>query len=161
MLAAPFPLHAEGPGALEVREVAPGIFLHPGLQEDMTAQNFAGIANIGFVVGEKCVAIIDSGGTKLLGEALRQAVKRRTDKPICYVINSHVHPDHIFGNAAFKDGKPVFVGHHKLPAAMAARGQVYAMPSTGILAQRRRAARSCHLRCWSVTPSTWISADAP
>ena len=125
MLAAPFPLHAEGPGALEVREVAPGIFLHPGLQEDMTAQNFAGIANIGFVVGEKCVAIIDSGGTKLLGEALRQAVKRRTDKPICYVINSHVHPDHVFGNAAFKDGKPVFVGHHKLPAAMAARGQVY------------------------------------
>ena len=122
----PVPLRAAEPPALEVREVAPGIFLHPGLQEDMTAQNLAGIANIGFVVGEKCVAVIDSGGTRRLGEALQAAVRSRTDKPICYVINSHVHPDHVFGNAAFKDEKPVFVGHYKLPAAMAARGQVYA-----------------------------------
>ena len=122
----PVPLRAAEPPALEVREVAPGIFLHPGLQEDMTAQNLAGIANIGFVVGEKCVAVIDSGGTRRLGEALRAAVRSRTDKPICYVINSHVHPDHVFGNAAFKDEKPVFVGHYKLPPAMAARGHVYA-----------------------------------
>ena len=67
----------QAPARSEVREVAPGVFLHPGLQEDMTAQNFGGIANIGFVVGEKCVAMIDSGGTKLLGDALRQAVKRQ------------------------------------------------------------------------------------
>ena len=114
------------PAPLEVREIAPGVFLHPGVQEDMTPQNFGGIANIGFVVGEKCVAVIDSGGTKLLGDALRQAVKARTDKPVCYVINSHVHPDHIFGNAAFATEKPAFVGHHKLPGAMATRGTVYA-----------------------------------
>jgi quinoprotein relay system zinc metallohydrolase 2 len=121
----PSALAAAGPGPLDMREVAPGIFLHPGVQEDMTPQNFGGIANIGFVVGQKCVAVIDSGGTKLLGEALRRALRSRTDKPVCYVINSHVHPDHIFGNAAFKDEQPTFVGHHKLPAAMAARGRVY------------------------------------
>jgi len=117
---------ADGPALLEMREIAPGIFLHPGVQEDVTPQNFGGIANIGFVVGQKCVAVIDSGGTKLLGDALRRAVKAKTDKPICYVINSHVHPDHIFGNAAFVAEKPTFVGHHKLPAAMATRGPVYA-----------------------------------
>lgn len=116
---------ATAPAPLEMREIAPGVFLHPGVPEDVTPQNFGGIANIGFVVGEKCVAVIDSGGTKLLGDALRQAVKARTDKPICYVINSHVHPDHIFGNAAFASDQPGFVGHHKLPAAMATRGPVY------------------------------------
>jgi quinoprotein relay system zinc metallohydrolase 2 len=117
---------AEGPGPLAMREIAPGVFLHPGVQEDVTPQNFGGIANIGFVVGQKCVAVIDSGGTRLLGDALRQAVKSKTDKPVCYVINTHVHPDHIFGNAAFAADKPTYVGHHKLPAAMATRGPVYA-----------------------------------
>jgi quinoprotein relay system zinc metallohydrolase 2 len=119
------PVGAQAPGPLDMREVAPGIFLHPGVQEDVTPQNFGGIANVGFVVGEKCVAVMDTGGTKLLGEALRKALRSRTDKPICYVVNSHIHPDHIFGNAAFKADQPVFVGHHKLPAAMAARGRVY------------------------------------
>jgi quinoprotein relay system zinc metallohydrolase 2 len=109
-----------------MREIAPGVFLHPGVQEDVTPQNLGGIANIGFVVGDKCVAVIDSGGTKLLGEALRAAVQARTDKPVCYVVNTHVHPDHIFGNAAFAADQPTYVGHHKLPAAMATRGPVYA-----------------------------------
>jgi quinoprotein relay system zinc metallohydrolase 2 len=117
---------ATGPVPLEVREVAPGVFLHPGVQEDVTPQNLGGIANISFVVGERCVAVIDSGGTKRLGDALRQAVKTKTDKPVCYVVNTHVHPDHIFGNAAFAGDQPTYVGHHKLPAAMATRGPVYA-----------------------------------
>lgn len=119
-------LAAAGPAPLAMHEIAPGVFLHPGVQEDVTPQNFGGIANIGFVVGDKCVAVIDTGGTKLLGDALRQAVKSKTDKPVCYVINSHVHPDHIFGNAAFAPDRPTYVGHHKLPAAMATRGPVYA-----------------------------------
>ncbi len=116
---------AAAPAPLEMREVAPGVFLHPGVQQDVTPQNLGGIANIGFVVGEKCVAVIDSGGTRLLGDALRQALKAKTDKPVCYVINTHVHPDHIFGNAAFAADQPTYVGHHKLPAAMATRGPVY------------------------------------
>src|SRR5512147_1510268 len=83
-------LVAAGPPSLETREIAPGVFLHPGVQEDVTPQNLGGIANIGFVVGDKCVAVIDSGGSKLLGEALRAAVQARTDKPVCYVVNTHV-----------------------------------------------------------------------
>jgi quinoprotein relay system zinc metallohydrolase 2 len=122
----PAPLIAKDAPALEMREIAPGVFLHPGVQEDVTPQNLGGIANIGFVVGDRCVAVIDSGGTKLLGEALRQALRAKTDKPVCYVINTHVHPDHIFGNAAFAADQPTYVGHHKLPAAMATRGPVYA-----------------------------------
>jgi quinoprotein relay system zinc metallohydrolase 2 len=41
------------------------------------------------------------------------------------VINTHVHPDHVFGNAAFADDAPVFVGHARLADALRRRGPHY------------------------------------
>ena len=116
-----------GAGAepLPVKEIAAGIFVHFGRQEESSADNFGDIANIGFVVGGKCVAVIDTGGSIVVGERLRQAVRAATDKPVCYVINTHVHPDHIFGNGAFKTDHPIYVGHARLAAALAARGRNY------------------------------------
>jgi len=108
-----------------IREIAPGIYVHTGAQQESSPENLGDIANIGFIVGDKCVAVIDTGGSIVIGRKLRQAVLNTTRLPICYVINTHVHPDHIFGNAAFKADHPVFVGHYKLPAAMAARGSNY------------------------------------
>jgi quinoprotein relay system zinc metallohydrolase 2 len=120
-------LHAASAMAapLTMQEVAPGVFVHAGRHEESTPHNAGDIANIGFIVGAKCVAVIDSGGSLAVGQGLRQAVELRTTKPICYVINTHVHPDHIFGNAAFQTHRPVFVGHRRLAAAMAARGRSY------------------------------------
>lgn len=111
--------------ALPVKEVATGVYVHFGKHQFPDSKNHGEIANLGFIVGQKCVAVIDSGGNPEQGLALKQAVTETTQTPICYVINTHVHPDHIYGNSAFKAAGVKFVGHHKLAGAMAARGSYY------------------------------------
>jgi len=104
---------------------APGVYVHYGQQAEMTRANFGDVANLGFVVGARCVAVIDTGGTFAVGRALRLAIRRVAAVPICFVINTHVHPDHVFGNAAFADDHPEFIGHARLADALRGRGPNY------------------------------------
>lgn len=116
---------AAAASVLSITEVAPGVYVHFGANEVPDTRNHGAIANIGFIVGNRCIAVIDTGGNPEQGSALKKAIRHNSDKPICYVINTHVHPDHIYGNSAFKEPGVQFVGHEKLARAMAARGVFY------------------------------------
>lgn len=106
-------------------EVAPGVFVLTGLHEDATPRNANAIANTGFIVGDAAVAVIDPGGSLAHGRQLRAAIAAATTLPIRYVVFTHVHPDHILGAAAFTDAAPEFIGHARLPGALAQRGAFY------------------------------------
>src|SRR5689334_16155689 len=110
---------------LALVEVAPGIHVSQGAYEEVSPDNLGAIANIGCIVGTDSVAVIDSGGCLLWGERLRQAIRRVTDRPISHLIQTHMHPDHVFGAAAFVNDNPIILGHHNLPAALASRSDYY------------------------------------
>lgn len=100
-------------------EPSAGLFVHVGRQLALNVPGHDDIANIGFIVGRKCVAVIDTGGSMRIGRELRAAIAQHTALPVCYVINTHVHVDHVLGNAAFNSDRPSFVGHAALTQALA------------------------------------------
>lgn len=106
-------------------KISDSTYVRKGLHEVFTPQNFAAIANIGFIIGDKSVAVIDTGGSFCDGHRLYTALRAITDKPVSHVINTHTHPDHLFGNAAFINEKPEFIGHHNLTRALQDRGPIY------------------------------------
>ncbi len=109
----------------DVTEVAPGNYVHYGSFEERSPENLGDNANIGFIVGERCVLVVDAGGSLPVGRALRKAIRRLTQVPICHVVLTHVHPDHFFGAAAFLDDGAQFIAHRNYPRQIAARARPY------------------------------------
>jgi len=71
-----------------VKELAPGVFQYI---------NANGRWNSGFVVGSDSVAVIDAMLTPADARKVLAEIRKRTDKPVRYLIITHQHSDHYFG----------------------------------------------------------------
>lgn len=74
-----------------------------GKSENFTTANGGNIVNTGFIVTSAGVVVIDTGPSRLYGIEMRQAIARVTPLPVIRVFNTHLHPDHVFGNQAFPE----------------------------------------------------------
>jgi len=110
---------------LPLVQVAPGLFVSQGVHELVARSNAGAIANIGVIIGTRGVCVVDSGGCFLWGRRLREAIHRLTRLPVTHLVQTHMHPDHIFGAAAFLPDQPVVLGHRNLPAALSVRQEYY------------------------------------
>ena len=111
--------------SFEIEEVADGVFVHFGLHEDVNKSNKGDIANIGFILGKKSIMVIDTGGTRKIGEKLLDKIKTISDLPISHIIITHSHPDHFFGTEAFLSENPSIVGHEKLNRSLLSNFNFY------------------------------------
>ena len=82
-------------------ELADGVFVHE--------LHGAFVVNAGIVVGDDAVAVIDTGTIESEAREILAAVASVTDKQVRYVINTHYHGDHSFGNWWFLPA--IVVGH--------------------------------------------------
>lgn len=115
--------NAEDP--LDFVEVAAGVFVFEGEIKDIFASKKGMVSNVTFVVGKQAVAVVDTGASFNQGKLIHDAIRRQTQLPIKYVINTHVHLDHIFGNQAYKADAPEFVAHKNFQQELAAKGAYY------------------------------------
>ena len=104
--------------SFETHEIAEGYYVHFGKQEDSNKENKGDIANLGFIIGNKSIAVIDTGGTPEIGEKLLQNIRTISNLPISHVIITHSHPDHFFGTEAFFNKNVKIVGHEKIERSL-------------------------------------------
>lgn len=111
--------------ALDMVQIAPDIHVHQGEMAQLSPQNRGRIANLSFVVGRDRVAVIDAGGSRAEAEALYAALRRVTDKPVRYLILTHMHPDHIMGAEIFAEAGASIIADARLPEAVARRAPIW------------------------------------
>lgn len=65
------------------------------------------------VIGDDGVLVLDANRTPAGARTVIAEIRKLTDKPVRYVVNSHWHDDHIFGNQSYKEAFPSveFVAH--------------------------------------------------
>ena len=96
-----------------VREVYPGVYGVFGYREQPSRQNRGFTSNAYFVITKEGVLVFDTLGNYKLGRELIQTIRKRTKKPIKYVVVSHYHSDHFYGSKAFREIGATIIGHKR------------------------------------------------
>ncbi|OYX42647.1 MAG: MBL fold metallo-hydrolase [Rhodobacterales bacterium 32-67-9] len=110
---------------LAFTEIAPGVFAHRGAVAEPGPDNLGDVSNIAFVIGAAAVAVIDTGGSRAIGEEVYLAIRERSDLPIAAVILTHMHPDHVFGATTLAEAGAAVIGRAGLSRALADRADAY------------------------------------
>lgn len=95
---------AEFPGErmYQTVEVGPGVYAFVSPETNGPIPS----GNVVAVVGDDGVLLVDSGRFPTLARRMAEEVRRRTDKPVRWLVHTHWHLDHIAADAVFRDAFP-------------------------------------------------------
>jgi glyoxylase-like metal-dependent hydrolase (beta-lactamase superfamily II) len=124
--------------AVEVRfeRVVEGVYVHIGELGGRTYDNEGLNANIGLVVTPGGAVLIDSGATVRSAAQIHAAVKRVTDQPVRWVINTGGQDHRWLGNRYFKEQGAQLIAHANGRADMMNRGNDHLQALRPVLKER-------------------------
>lgn len=98
-------------GNFELVKLAEGVYVARRTEPAGLTVN----ANSVFIINEADVVVVDATLTPGTAREELAALRKLTDKPVRYVVNTHWHDDHIMGNVAYREAFPGadFVAHEK------------------------------------------------
>ncbi len=103
---------------LELEKLADGVYaFYPTDAKEKNPKGYPVATSGGFVVGDNEVLVIESMVNKRLADQVMGFVKKVTDKPIRYIVNTSYHGDHSYGNYVFPKTAKI-IQHSKTKAFM-------------------------------------------
>ena len=103
---------------LEMEKLANGVYTYyPTDAKDKNPLGYPVATSGGFVLGDKGVLVVDSMVNKRLADQVMGLIKKVTDKPILYVVNTSYHGDHAYGNYAFPESTKI-IQHSRTKAVI-------------------------------------------
>jgi glyoxylase-like metal-dependent hydrolase (beta-lactamase superfamily II) len=106
----------------DVEKLAVGVYAvirkePPGLMVD---------ANNVVIINDDGVVVVDANGAPSITREVLAAIRKLTDKPVKFVINTHWHDDHIRGNQVYREAFPgvEFIGHAAMREYLPTQGAV-------------------------------------
>ncbi|HYH64836.1 MAG TPA: MBL fold metallo-hydrolase [Urbifossiella sp.] len=94
----------------DVKEIAPGVFFRLSSISAADPKIPFGGSNHTWVVFKDYVVVIDANFPKEAADVVA-AIKKTTDKPIRYVLDTHHHGDHAYGNSVWAKEGAKIVAH--------------------------------------------------
>jgi cyclase len=113
---------ASPPSHYEIREVRSNVFVW--VPEDIldmdTDPQFNRAAAAGFIITSEGVVVVNTTNSPFHARELLYEIRRRTDQPVRYVIDTDSHPDQMLGNEVFQDLRATIVSTTEAAAEMRA-----------------------------------------
>jgi glyoxylase-like metal-dependent hydrolase (beta-lactamase superfamily II) len=100
-----------GPGLYEIREVKPHVFVW--VPDDVLDQEtdplFNRTGTSAFLVTEEGVVVVDTTNSPFHAREVLYEIRRRTEEPVRYVINTSSGGDYFLGNEVFADQRATLI----------------------------------------------------
>lgn len=90
-------------------KIADNVYSYVGEKDASPVHSFA--ANAGIVIGRDGILVVDSLISAKEAQRFLADIRKISDKPIRYVVNTHTHLDHAFGNCVFAKLGATVISH--------------------------------------------------